>query len=232
MNDTQAVSWLKAHEKLIIVVLGIAAFVFLARTWLDHYYDVAKTAVTTTATTLTTQQDENKKLEQNYSDLIQKFNQTVSQLQTQNTQLASQAASAAQQSINQQALDAKLNNQQLAQKIEQLANQKNVQSTDQGVTLNHDQTVGVTQQLEDVPTLKLELLSEQQINANDIQQIAGLNTEMDSCNSINTGLSKQIVDQKKADAAELKKAKIASSKGKLKWFGIGFISGFVTGHVW
>lgn len=224
--------WLKAHERLIITVLVIASIVFISHAWLDHYYDVAKIAVTTTANTLTTQQTENKKLEQDLADFKQQFQQTVSALQTQNSQLASQAASAMQQAANQQAIDSKLNNQQLAQKLNQLSNQKNIQSTDQGVILNHDQSVGVTQKLEDVPALQQQVQSLQQINVNNTQQITGLNTEVSQCTDANNGLKLQITDQKKADDAQIKKLKISGFKSKLKFFAAGFVTGFVAGHIW
>jgi Tfp pilus assembly protein PilO len=231
MTDTPQ-TFFQAHERLIITVLVIVAVVFIGHSWIDHYYEVAKVAVTTTATTLTTQQDENKKLEQSLEDFKQQFAQTVSALQTQNTQLASQAATAMQQAANQQAIDSKLNNSQLAQKLDQLTNQQGIQSNPQGVNLNHDQSVTVTQTLEDVPALQEQVKNLQQININNTQQITGLNTEVSQCTDANKGLQTQITDQKKADDAELKKAKISGFKSKLKWFGAGVVAGFTLGHIY
>jgi len=214
------------------VVLSLAALVFLGRHWLNKHYDLASQEVTSTTQTLLNQKKVNDDNEKKYTDLQQEMQTVIAALQQQNSQLAQQAASAYQQAINQKSLDEKLSNQQLANRIEQLSNQKNVQSTDQGVQLNHDQSVGVTQQLEDVPMLKTQLGAERIINANNLKQIAGITDELNQCNQLNTGLKTQLQDQKKADEAELKKAKIASLRSKFKWFGVGFITGFITGHVY
>ena len=150
-------TWIQNHERLIIIVLSLAVLVFIGRHWLNKHYDLASQEVTTTASTLLNQKQTNEANEKKYTDIQQQMQTLLAALQQQNAQLAQQAATAYQQASNQQALDAKLSNQQLAQRIEELAKQKNVESTDQGVQLNHDQSIGIAQQLETVPMLQTQL---------------------------------------------------------------------------
>jgi len=229
---TETKTWIQKHERLIIIVIAVSALIYIGRHWLDKHYDLASQEVVSTASTLLNQKDVNKQLQAQFDDLKQTTQQIITQVTAQNTQLAAQAQAAYQQAAKQQALDAQLSNQQLADRIAQLTNQKNVQSNDQGVQLNHDQSVGVTQQLEDVPSLQAQLKSEQLINTNNTKQIAGLTDEVNSCNQLNTGLKAENADQKKSYEAQLKKAKISGIFSRLKWFGAGFISGFIAGHIY
>src|SRR5215831_14211964 len=157
-------TWIKTHERLIVIVISLAVVVYIGRHWLDEHYTLASQEVITTASTLANQKETNKQLQQQFEDLKKSILQQNDQLAQQNAQLTSQSQAAYQQALRQQAADTRLSNQQLADRIAELASQKNIQSTDQGVQLNHDQSVGVTQKLEDLPSLQAQLDAEQTIN--------------------------------------------------------------------
>lgn len=86
-------------------------------------------------------------------------------------------------------------------------------------------------QLENIPTLQADLRDERAIAANKDTQITslvgingGLNKQVDALNVVNTS-------EVQACTADKNLLKAQARKSKLRWFGVGFVTGFVARQV-
>ena len=231
----EAKTWLQKHERLVVLVLLLCISGFLGHKWIDHHYEVAKAKASAAAQVLTTQQDINKQLQQNYAALQKQQDQVNAQLQAQNVQLADQAAQAYKTAAAQVVADQHATNETLAARLGELTNQTGIQSNPSGVNLNHDQAAGTAGTLEQIPALKQQIVDDQQIKSNDEKQITGLTTEVNSCNLSVDGLKKQVTDQDTSCKAQVKELKAKNLKSKVKWTLGGFVVGFISGltaHAW
>jgi hypothetical protein len=168
----------------------------------------------------------------------QQIQATIQQLQTQNTQL--QAISAQQattinslqkQLTTQKANDATLPPSGLAQRIQSLAPGGTITVVATGYNLDQAEAVSIAQALEEPPVLKQELAADDTIIKNDtaiiINDAKVLDAEKQSHGSDVSAM------QAKLDAAnlEIKDVKAKARKGKLKFFGIGYIAGFASSEI-
>lgn len=222
------VTWLMAHERLILVTLGILVLLYLGHIGINRHYDAAHDQSVVASTVLKQQQDADKVLQQKYDLLAVQTAEMQKQYQQENAELALKAADAYKAAAAQAAKDAQLTNQQLAQRLNELTNQKGIQSTDNGVGLTHDQTVQVAQDLETIPALKQQVAFDKTVENNDDIMISGLTKQVDSCNNLNDNLSKQIVDEKASHVADVKQLKAKNWKDKTKWGVVGAIAGFIA----
>jgi hypothetical protein len=220
-------SWIQAHERFLLVFAGIVVVFVLSWGWLNKHYELAKAQVAADQQVLDNQKKINQQLQDGYAALQKQTDALNDTLQTQNMQLASQTAAALKAVSDQQKADAAMTNAQLAKRLGDLTNQQNIQSTATGVDLNHDQTVGVDQTLEDVPALKQEIADDVQQLSNDDQQINNLTDTGKSASLLIAGLNQQLTDQQNTCNAQIKKLKISGIKSRLKWFGAGAIVGFI-----
>jgi hypothetical protein len=223
------ISWLLIHEKFILTTFVLLLILFLGYKFIDGHYNSVKAEESLTAQTLANQQESNKALQTSYAALQIQTVQANAQLQAQNATLAQQAANAYKAAAAQAASDQRLNNDQLAARLDALTNQQGIQSNPNGVTLTHDQSVGVTTTLDTIPALKEQVASDILIKSNDDKQILGLTSQGLVCDNLNKGLNTQIVDQQKECTAQIKVLKAHNLKSTLKSFGLGFIAGFLTG---
>jgi hypothetical protein len=61
---------------------------------------------------------------------------------------------------------------------------------------------------------------------------ADAQTEASDAQQVIAAQASQLTEQDKVCKEKLTAANAAARKGKLKWFGIGFLTGFVAGHAW
>jgi hypothetical protein len=166
--------------------------------------------------------------EQRYELLLQKqeattkadeasFQQTLTTLNAQNAQLTASIAQrdAALATILKQ--DANLNVQQAAAKLGGTA------TPDNTVDLPLDTSRNIAAELDTLTTVKANLASETTVATN-------LQTELTAQTKVVTDLNAQLVDQTNSCNATIKTLKAQARKSKLKWFGIGFVAGYVAGH--
>jgi hypothetical protein len=224
--------WLVVHERFLLITLGILLIAFLGWKFLDNRIEVAGAKVATTAKVLADQDATNKTLQQNYLDLSKQQAAVTAQLQAQNTQLQAQTVAAYKQAATQAAADQKLTTTQLAQRLDALTGQQGIQSTPNTVDLTQKQAATASGQLEQIPALQKQVQDDQTFQSNQDKQITGLTTENNSCKLSNQGLEKARTDEANSCKSQIKSIKVANLKTKAKWGAIGFLLGFITGHIY
>ena len=226
------IALVKAHERLLIVLLVLAFGYHAYGSWLN--YDAARKDAQVAALT-----------------------QTVAQDKTTEANLAITAATAA--SDAKVALDAsRAANASLTQALQQIqGNLKRQQTVDDQSNLPtlaarmvtlvpnsqiSDVTVGSTgltldaaishltvSQLETVPALQGELKDETQIAAADQTALTAASTAVVACQADNAALKTTVVDQDKKFTAEVQDAKVREKKAFRKGFKWGAVAGFIGG---
>lgn len=234
-DATKVESWLKVHERLIIVTLAILAGLFVTNKFLDTIADRDRAASTQAAQVLTQQQTINTQLAAQVA-LAQKNNQDlIIQLSQQNAVLQTQQAQRTVVLTQQVATDKTLPLPDLGNRWAQLAklNPGDITATTQGITVTPQGALQTTTTLEELPVA--------QSNLTDVTtQRDNLNTELDSTKTVNAslvtqvaGLNTQIVDQDKSCKAQITAANATARKGKWKSFfiGVGVGAGVVAALV-
>jgi small-conductance mechanosensitive channel len=163
--------------------------------------------------------------------------QQVQQLVLQNAQLqqANQALSAQIAQTNailaqQKKTDASLPPTELAKRIVTLAPGGSITVQTNGYLVDQPEAIAIAQTLEEVPALSANVKALESENANLSTIIANDSKTLDlekqshvsDVNSLNAVVA--------ADKVVLAATKAQCRKSKLKWFGIGFVSGFVARH--
>lgn len=241
-------TFLKAHERVIVLILCLAAAIFVYDKGLDlverHDQRVANAA---TAMLQVQQAKDSAVATANQQAAVQtqqatvQYQQLAAQLLKTNTALVVAQAARDNALTVQQSADKVLPPQALAIRL-----QSQLNLTPKDVTTNADLTAfeltpvaiqeAVTQ-LDRIPQLQSNLADEQTIvvnNSRQLQTLTALNSNLTALNmGLNTqiaGLNTQIKDQIAADAADLKLVKAQARKSKLKWFIAGFVGGLIAGR--
>lgn len=176
--------------------------------------------------------------QQQNTQFQQQIQSTIQQLQTQNTQLqaisaqqATTISSLQKQLTIQKANDATLPPDVLASHIKTLAPGGSISVVPNGYLVDQPEAVSIAQALEEPPVLKQELTADDTIIKNDAAVITNdakvLDAEKQSHGSDVAALQAQLGTANQ----EIKDVKAQSRKGKLKWFGIGYIAGFASSEI-
>lgn len=153
-------------------------------------------------------------------------------LEAQNAQLAQANITLANALANQKKTDATLPLPELAKRWDVLVPDANPVATPTGqVQLSPAGAVATVQALEEVPALKDELKNETQLKLNDDLIVAQQNKNIFDLGTQITGLQKLDVDHQTQCTAQIAVVKAEARKGKIKWFKIGFITGFLARQV-
>lgn len=231
--------WLKAHEKLIILVLCLAVgFHFYGKVinaWEAHDQRADALAHATLAANVNTANQiasENAKAAADYKTL-------AAQLADENKALAAAQTKRDTATQNQQVIDRSLPLPQLAARWTTLLNiapeSVQVEPGDKGapwaLAITPEGAQETVVQLESIPTLQSDLKDEHTVVTNQVTQIAGLE-------NVNGGLNKQIdalnvvnTSEIAACTADKNLLKAQARKSKRHWFIGGFIAGFIVRQV-
>lgn len=224
-------SWLKLHEKLLIVVLCLGFGVF----GLSKVYNVesarADEKYTAAQTALADAKANSAALATQSAVQAQQYQALVTALAAQNASLASAIASRQTALPVQQATDARLPLTDLATRLATLGQAPvgSVSVVGDKIDLTQLGAVAVTQTLEQVPVLQGNLADEIQIAQNKQQELEKSDLLADGLNAQIVGLNVQLTDQTKACTAQVAAVKAEGKKNSIKWFKRGFIVGFVSG---
>lgn len=175
-------------------------------------------------------------------DFQAKVEQEIAQLQA-----ANQALSAANNKLtaaivaesnalaSQQKKDQSMTPTEQSTRWQQLVPKASVQPTPTGFSIDAAGGLATIEQLEQVPVQAEQIDQLRTQLTNDNQTVLNLNTELtDERNSHASDIKtdqmalKANQDQTLAAQADLKAEKAKARKGKLKWFGIGYVAGFLT----
>ena len=224
-------AWLKAHERLAMLALvlavgsfGMSKYFDVSAARADAKYVAAQQQVTdakanSAALALATAQ-----MQGQYTALVQT-------LSIQNAQLAASIATRQTAQVAQQTVDAHLPVTELVTRLQTLGNAPvgSVSVVGGGIDLTLLGAVSVTQTLEQVPVLVQNLAEETKIAGNYQTEVAKSDSLTADLKSQVTGLDTQLTDQTKACTAQVAAVKADARKSKVKWFKIGFVTGFLSG---
>jgi hypothetical protein len=232
--EASGLSWLQKHERLIVIVLVLALLGWGANKAFSIVENRDKQAATLAAQTLAAQQQKDQALNQAVAASTAQYQALVQTLTQQNTQLAKSVATRDSALTVQQTVDKTLAPSALADRWELLTKSAQGSIIDNGQTIEvtPDAALTTVQQLEQVPVLTLNLQDEDKVLANTKSELASANQVIGTQKEDIAGLQTQLADQKKADATELAAEKAAARKSKIKWFGAGFVAGFISGKIW
>ena len=223
------VSWLKAHERIVIVFLILAASVFAV----NKIENVIAARDASQASVLIQQVQADKqnaaKIAQDALQQQAVFQTMLSTLQAQNATLSAAVQQDAALLKANRTKDATLPLPDLAVRWGQLVPLQpgDLTATATGVSVTPSGARATVVQLEAVPTLTDQLAKETQTaqnNASLLTQSGLVNADLGKqVGALNTELG----DSAKQCKAEVAAVKAQARKSKLKWFGIGFVAGFL-----
>lgn len=221
-------TWLRAHERIVIVALCLAFGTF----GISKFYDV--TAARKDANYIAAQQIASE-AQKNSAALALQAAQTQAQyaalvqaLTAQNAALASSIAQRTASGNTQRAVDATLSTVELAGRWNVIAGTQ-VAVSGSTVLVQDTDAHKTVDMLEQVPVLTQNLAEETKIAQNLQLQAERSDTLTGMLNSQITGLNTQIDAQAKACTAQVAAVKAEGHKNSVKWFKRGFIVGFVAG---
>lgn len=224
-------TWFKAHERAIVIVLVLGFGAHMYGRWID--LQSAQKDAKVVALTAVVEQDKQtvQQMAQNAATAQQQYQVTLDAITKQNVALE---ASVAQESIilaQRQGIDKQLNLPAVGQRMEVLvpAAVGGITTTTSGIALNDNASHSVLNVLEQVPVLTSQLASETQVAQNN----ADLANKSDAVNISLTaevgGLNKTLTDQSAQCVAEVAAEKVKTKKAWRNGFKWGFAAGFAAG---
>ena len=224
-------SWLKVHERLIIVVLALGLIGWGTDKVFDLEANRDKQAASIAQQTLAAQQAKDAQLSQVVAASTAQYQTLVTSLTQQNSQLISSVQARNSTLAVQQTADKVLTPSSLAERWETLTKSPTGSIVDNGqtVTVTPDAALETVTELEEVPVLTANFNDGKLVLQNTKDELTSANTVIANQKTEIAGLNTQLTDQKTADAKELAAEKAAARKSKIKTFFYGFAAGFVSG---
>lgn len=226
-----AQSWLQRHERIVIVALVLLAGAWGFTKYADISASKAEARATVAEQALQSQKETDAKNDATTASVLAQYQSMVTALSAQNASLAAAAAQRQATVVKNQATDATLALPVLANRLVTLGNVPDgqVSSDPSHVILTQSGAVAVTQTLETIPALQGDLRDTQ-------AHVVAANAALDKANEVMAdqstqiaGLKLTITDEEKACTAQVASVKAEARKSKIKWFKIGFLTGFVSG---
>ena len=231
----QTTSWFKVHETLLIVLMALLVGTFVVYKYFDLAATIENHKAQQAQAVLVAQTQKDAATLAQAKEALTSYQVTIAQTLAANAALSTAMATRDKTVIIQQTADAKLPPTQLATRWQGLIADSGVTPNTTGYSLTDSAGIATIEQLEQVPVLQLDLKDETTKATNLQSDVDKANILVADGKNLVGGLQTQIKEQTKADAATLTAEKADSRKGKMKWFGIGFASGFVAGvtvHIW
>ena len=226
-----AVSWVKQHERLIIILMVLIFSFFVLDKSLGIVSNYESHKATEAEKVLDAQKAKNDIELATAKAMLSQYQTQVDIDAKEIANLTAAQASRDRVVVVQQKADAQLPPNELATRWQWLIGDSGVQTSTGGFTVTNDAAVTTVQSLEEVSTLKSDLADEQEKTAILKQDVDSANDLISQGKIVVNGLQLQLTDQTKACDAKVAAVKAAARKGKLKWFGIGYVSGFISGLV-
>jgi hypothetical protein len=228
-------TWLQKHERLIIVLFVLVFGYFaLDKTlgvvvqWDNHRASVAM------ATVQAQQAKNDEALAQAKATLLD-YQTALAASIKQNAALSAAIVTRDKAVVVQQKTDAQLPPTELGQRWENLVScvpvGSCVQATASGFAVTNNGAIKTVQQLEQIPVLQQDVTDEKNQNLNLQTDVNKANDLISQGKIVVNGLQLQIQDQQKSCETQITAVKAQARKGKLKSFGIGFVTGYVAGQV-
>jgi hypothetical protein len=233
VTQIPALSWLQRHERIILVVLVLLAGCWAYGKYADASASKAETRAAVAEQALASQKDADAKNEATTASVLAQYQAMVTTQSAQISSLAALAASRQATVVKNQATDATLALPLLAGRLQTLGNVPEGQvSTDLNrVNITQTGAVAVVQTLETIPALQADLKDTQTALAGAESAQAKAGEVIDDQGTQIAGLKLTVVDEEKSCTAQISAVKTEARKGKIKWFKVGFVTGFITRQV-
>lgn len=226
---TEVKSWLQKHERLLIVLMLALVSVFAVNKVENVVASRDAARATIAEQALVQQKTIDAQRDAETAAMSTRFQSLVDTLAKQNAALAADVTTRQDALQAQKGTDAHLPPSGLAQRLSSLAAAPSgsVSAVGETVVLTQPGAVAVAQTLEEVPVLQANLNDTNQINGNLTKENASCKDLVSAQAAQVSGLKTELVDQVKADKADLAKVKAEARKSKLRWFLVGLVTGFV-----
>jgi hypothetical protein len=222
-------TWFKAHERLIIIVLVLGFGAHMYGRWIDLESTKKDAQVATLTQTVEQDKISVANLAEQAAQAQSTYQATLATMQAQNAQLAQTIAQESAALSKVQAVDKTLPLPQLGQRMETLVPDAKggVTATSTGLALNDAASRGVVSQLEEVPVLKDQLSTETQVAQNNADMLNKAQSANTACTAEVGGLNKELKDQQAHEAAVVAADKVKIKKAWRSGFKWGAITGVV-----
>lgn len=230
-DATAALTWLQKHERIIIVALVLLAGSWFGDHWLNNTADKDKQQATIAAQQLDEQKTKDTQLASQVSQLTTQYANVTAQLTAANEQLSSAMAQRVVVLHDQQAADKTMPLPDLGNRWAQLASipPTDITASTAGITVSDTAARQTVEQLEKVPVLTANLQDETTEADNRQKELDNANSLIGGLNTQVSGLKLTITDEETSCKAQVTSANAQARKSKVKWFKVGFITGFVVG---
>jgi hypothetical protein len=224
-------SWLQKHERLIVTVLVLLALAWGTSRTLGYLSNQANARATAAEKALEVAKASDAENRARTAQVQSEYEMIVTALQKQNASLAAAVASRQVLLAQNQEENKHLKLPDLAKKWQTLANvqDSDISASEAGITLNSAGAVATVNTLERVPVLEADKKDLQQVASNTKQELDKANVVITAQSIEIAGLQDVQSKSNTAHKAEIAAVKAEARKGKVKWFKIGFVVGFVTG---
>ncbi len=238
-NDTKTLtsdvvrveSWLKQHERLIIIFMVLIFSFFVLDKGLSVVASWEQHKATQAEKVLDAQKAKNDADLATAKGMLSDYQTQLAADTKEIAALTTAQASRDKVVVVQQKADAAMPPSQLATRWQGLVGDSGVVPVATGYTVSDSAALTTVQNLEQVPVLKADLADEQSKTAALQKDVASANDLIGQGKLVVNGLQLQLTDKDKACTAELNAEKAKARKSKLKWFGIGYVTGFISGQV-
>lgn len=223
--------YVKAHEILLIAVLGVAAVWFVSGKVGDVIARHDQNTLVLAQADLKAQAEKNAALAQQVAEQAKFVAAQKVETDRLNQSLEQANAALINALAQRQQIDRQLPPMELAQRIELLATlppQSVVPQPDNSFKVGQPAAVELAVTLEKVPVLQKELDNAQQEKLNTGKLLAATETQVGTLNARVDGLNLQISKADTVCKDQVKVERDKAAKAKRRWFIIGFISGFLT----
>jgi hypothetical protein len=227
---TATKTWLQLHERIVCLALVLAFGCFGVSKYYDHEATVKQAQATAAAQVAAADAVNSKKLADQSQQVAQQYAALIQTLSAENASLNSAMTQRAVQQKTQINVDTNLPMAGVSARWTVLL--PTVTPTAPltgGLSLTAQQAHDSLVYMEQVPVLLQDLKDETAIAGNyqaEVQKSDLLNADL---NAQVTGLQKENTDLVAKDKADVAQAKAEGRKGKIKYFKIGFVSGFLAG---
>lgn len=228
-------SWFVSHLVALILVGALVAGGVYGVESLIAKHDAATLAKDNAALATVVAQNQTLISEAQSKDAL--LQQAIASLSAANAQLSAQQNARNVQLATQVKTDATLSAQQAADRLTQQTKAAPGEITASGnnVTVDLPMSRQLVTDLDMLPVVTANLADETTKLTNETTLATTAEADVTAQKAEISGLNTQLADSAVACAAEVKTEKAKARKGKLKWFGIGFIVGFASGataHIW
>src|SRR5882762_3022753 len=224
-------AFLKLHERLILIVLGLLVAGFLIWKYLDHSSAVADKKSLQADAVLQQQTVINNNLAAQVKSQGDTVTQLVVQVSQENAALLQAIQVRSTANVVQQKVDKTLPLPELATRWENLASLQpaDITATSLGLSISDAGSRATVSALEQLPTLTANLQDSNTIIANKDSQISSMTEFQSTLQTQVTGLNTQIGDATEACKLQVSAIKAEARKSKMKWFLYGLGAGFGGG---